>query len=111
MLTFLLTLFLALQSQDKAVVVPEVISHTRLDYQVVNIFIQQKVNDKDWQINVWYTDNLGNEFLYTLTGDEAQPYVVALNSTNNATRSLQCRILDFLKAQDKIPSTAVICGG
>ena len=113
------------QEQKAVIVPPEVITSTRLDYQILNVKVQQKVFGYDWRFEIHYVDNLGNEFSYALYGAniEADPtaeppilaenraefYVKLFNNRNFATRSLQCQALDVLKAKEQISVSALVC--
>ena len=116
------------QVQDKAVLAaPEVTTTSRLDYQVFRVVAQSKVGGRDWLFEIWYMDNLGHEFSDAHYGPniaadpDADPpvqasngaefYVKAFNTLNFASRSRNCRALDHLKGEGKIPATVVICGG
>jgi len=126
--TLLLGSVLGGRAQEKAVLAtPEVTSTSRLDYQVFRVVAQTQVGGRDWLFEIWYMDNLGNEYSDAHYGPniaadpDANPpveaargaefYVKAFNTLNFASRSLVCRALDHLKAEGKIPADAVVCGG
>ena len=127
-LILLLSLPAFAQVQEKAVLTaPEVTTTQRLDYQVFRVVAQTQAGGRGWLFEIWYMDNLGNEYSDAHYGPNivadpsanppveasngAEFYVKAFNTLNFATRSLNCRALDHLKAEGKIPADAVVCGG
>lgn len=111
------TVGLFAQTPDKAVLAtPEVSTSQRTDYRVFRVVVQRQVQGRDWLFEIHYMDNLGNEYSdahYGVDADgvhNAEFYVKAFNTLNFAARSLECRALDHLKGEGKIPANAVVCG-
>lgn len=95
-------------AQEKATYTAPVTAN-RTEGEIYQVILARK---PDWRVQITFVDNLGNEVTDNHSGitGGADVLVKALNKANLSTKSLECRALEHLRDEGKIPAF-VACSG